>query len=113
MGIAKYCAIDTFQPNSNTLSALRKIEKKTFLSKQLIHVAAATPLIQLFASPGTREKTIYDIAVYDWEGFAAQLKSIAYIHRKLIGDIAQSELIMNAHKAENRKFWECISNATR
>ncbi|KEQ13947.1 hypothetical protein [Endozoicomonas numazuensis] len=112
MGVAKYCAIDAFVPNAYTLKALKKIEKKALLSKQLMHIAT-TPLIQLFASPGTREKTIYDIAAYDWEGFSAQLKSIAYIHRELIGDIAQYELLMNPHKGDDKKFWECVSNVTR
>ncbi|MGI9281450.1 MAG: hypothetical protein ACR2PX_17715 [Endozoicomonas sp.] len=70
MDLKQYCSIYGFEPDENTLKGLQEIERKVLLSKKLMHIVSGVPLFQLFGTPGTKAKTVYDIAVYDWAQFA-------------------------------------------
>ena len=113
MKIAKYCSINKLEPDVTTLRALKDIEKQIKLSQILLYISSSIPLVQLFATPGTKPKTLYDISVYDWELFASSLKSISDYNKTRIWSIANFELMSANHDTSNTKFWECVRNATR
>ncbi|MGI9280674.1 MAG: hypothetical protein ACR2PX_13785 [Endozoicomonas sp.] len=114
MDVKKYCDIRSFEPDEQTVKALKKIERQTKLSNTLKTLVSTVPLYKIFVEPAPKGKTTFDALTYDWLAFEQALKSINKYHRRRIWEIASSEsLYSDSHNQKNRLFWECIQNATR
>ncbi|WP_456297294.1 hypothetical protein M1D72_14050 [Vibrio sp. AK197] len=113
MALLGYCDISNFKLTPKSKHAVAEIQDIMDAGNLMAGVLAATPFYYIFGSPGITnspfEKMI-TIREHDWEQLGQSMASVPKIVKGRIYKVA--EPMTWSTNGQERKFWECVSNAS-
>ena len=109
-----YCNIGTFDPSSRTVDAIKEMNRITDIASLLDNVLAFVPFFQIFAGRQSfygvsTAAAGYQVSTSDWTTFADAINGVGAMKKNKLRFIATSTEMRSI--GEERKFWECVSNA--
>ena len=108
-----YCDISNLKITPKSKRAIEDIKDIMESGNLLSGALAATPFYTIFGTPSMTKSafdTLASIREHDWEQFGKTMNAVPSIVRNRIHLIA--EPMSWYTQGDERKFWECVSNAS-
>ncbi len=108
-----YCDISNFKLSSKSKHAVSEIKSVMESGNLLAGALAATPFYYIFGTPSISSSPVekmITIREYDWEQFGQSLSAVPRIVKSRIYTAA--EPMTWSTNGQERKFWECVTNAS-
>lgn len=109
-----YCDISNLKLSVKSKRAVSDIKSVMESGNLLNGVLAGTPFYSIFGTPGVTKsafETFASIREHDWETFGKAMSGASRYTRSHIFKIAYEQEIYTY--GEERKFWNCVSEASK
>ena len=109
-----YCNVGNFTPSQDTKLAIAEMNRIIDMAHWLQMILSVVPFFQIFVGRDsfygvTTAAAGYQITTSDWQTFADALSGVNELKKERLRFVVKSAEMYSM--GEERKFWECVSNA--